>query len=59
MRRTILAALIALPALLAGAAAVAGPFEDGKAEFDKGDAAAAFDHARASYDRIITECETD
>jgi hypothetical protein len=42
LRRTTLAFLIALPALLASAAAFAGPFEDGKAEFDKGDAAAAF-----------------
>jgi len=46
LRRTtrlkISACLIALPALLAGAGASAGPFDDGKAAFDRGDAAAAF-----------------
>jgi len=42
LRRTALAWLIALPALAAAAAAYAGPFEDGKAAFDRGDAAGAF-----------------
>ena len=42
MRRTTLTGLIALPLLVVGTVSFAGPFEDGKALFDKGDEAAAF-----------------
>lgn len=46
MRRTapawLLAWLIALPALVVGGSAVAGPFEDAKAAFERGDATGAF-----------------
>lgn len=42
LRRTALAWWIALPALTAGFQAHAGPFEDGKSAFDKGDVAGAF-----------------
>ena len=37
-----LACLISLPLLTAGPVAIAGPFEDAKAAFERGDAAAAF-----------------